>query len=122
MEARFEGELEVISEVDGKQIPILMRKFLSVEGLEFNLISVRKLDSESMKIVHEGGVGLILNGKKKLAVAPLDRKVNLYKLNFGTAYTLHIQTLHNSFFLHGHTLHSFFLHRHTLHNLLGGKF
>ena len=82
LEARFEGELEVVSEVDGEKIPILIRKVLSVEGLEFNLISVRKLDSEGMKIVHEGGAGLILKGKTKLAVAPLDTKVNLYKLSF----------------------------------------
>ena len=73
--SKVEGELEVVSEVDGEKI--LIRKVLSVEDLEFNLISVRKLDSEGMKIVHEGGAGLILIGKTKLSVAPLDTKVNL---------------------------------------------
>ena len=54
LEVRFEGKLEIVSKVDGQKIPILIRKVLSVEGLEFSLISVRKLDSEGMKIVHEG--------------------------------------------------------------------
>lgn len=57
---------------------IVIRDVLLIPGLELNLLSVRKLEMNSFKVLFENGQGKILKTNKVIAVA--ERKNKLYEL------------------------------------------
>lgn len=75
------GEVEVISCVKGKDIPITIKNVLSVPGLNYNLISVRKLEMKGYTITFRNGEGTIQKGNVTLAVGSR-KESQLYALNF----------------------------------------
>lgn len=61
------GDVKIKTVVADREIPVLIKDVLFVPGLELNLLSVRKLEMNGLKIVFEGGKGQIMKGKQILA-------------------------------------------------------
>lgn len=63
LQASQTGELNVVSTVNGKKIPIMIRNVLLVQGLYYNLLSVRKLEMNGFKVLFADGKGTIMKEK-----------------------------------------------------------
>lgn len=84
--AKHVGELNVISYVNGVEIPITIKNVLSVPDLKFNLLSVSVLEHNGFRVIFENGKGTIDKNGKLIAVA---KRTNfkLYELNVKQAET-----------------------------------
>jgi len=69
LEAKLKGEIKVISIVKGKEIEVTIKDVLSIPGLCYNLLSVRKLEMNGFSTIFENSQGLIKKGNKTIAVA-----------------------------------------------------
>lgn len=74
------GEINVKTSVDGSTNQIVIKGVLIVSGLEYNLLSVQKLDMNGFKIVFENSKAMIMKENKVIAIAV--RKTKLYELTF----------------------------------------
>lgn len=79
LKARHVGEIKGKIHVNGKQRIILIQNVLHVTGLQFNLLSVPKLEMKGYRILFEKGKGIILKNNKVVAVA--NRNYRVYELN-----------------------------------------
>ena len=77
------GDLRVRTQVNGKTSNILITEILSVSGLEYNFLSVRKLEINGFSIIFKDGKGIIKKGNCIAAIAY--RKDKLYKMCFECA-------------------------------------
>lgn len=75
------GELEVVSSVNGKEVPIKIMNVLSVSGLKYNLLSVRKLELNGFKVIFKNGKEIIQKSNRIVAVASRSES-QLYVLCF----------------------------------------
>ena len=78
MIARHTGEAIVEAEVHGRKNLITIQDILVVPGLEYNLLSVRKLELKGFKILFSDGKGLI--SRREIIVAEAYRQNTLYEL------------------------------------------
>lgn len=69
LQARQVGEIEVVSTVNGKENAIKIKDVLVVPGLQYNLLSVPKLEMNGFRVIFENGKGLIERDKVMVAVA-----------------------------------------------------
>jgi len=76
--AKCVGEMHVKTTVDGTVTS--QKSLLLVPGLEFNLLSVRKLEMNDFKIVFQNAMGTSLKGNKVIDTAY--RKHKLHELTF----------------------------------------
>lgn len=76
------GEIHVINNVNGNINKIIIKDVLLVPELDFNLLSVRKLDLNGFTIVFKDGEGTILMNNEVIAVAYLRHK--LYEISFSS--------------------------------------
>jgi len=77
--AKKKGDISMNCYVSGKITRVKVTNVLIVPNLEFNLISVSRLEMNGFKIVIENGKATIMLENKRIAVAV--RKVKLYKLS-----------------------------------------
>jgi len=81
LQARQAGEIEVVSMVKGKEITVKIKDILIVPGLQYNLLSVPKLEMNGFRITFEYGKELIERSNRLVAIA-LRQKSQVYLLNF----------------------------------------
>jgi len=81
MQANQVGELNVTNTVNGKTNQIIIRGVLLVKNLTYNLLSVRKLETNGFKVLFTGRKGIISKGNKVIAIATINNS-QLYELNF----------------------------------------
>lgn len=79
LKARYIGKSEGKVDVNRKQKKIFIQDVLYVPGLQFNLLSVPKLEMKRYKILFEIGKGTISKNNKVAAVA--NRNHRVYELN-----------------------------------------
>lgn len=72
LQANQTGELNVVSTVNGKKIPIIIRGVLLMQGLYYNLLYVKKLEMNGFKVLFADEKGTIM--KKKLSNSYSDQK------------------------------------------------
>lgn len=70
-----------MSTANGEKIPVVIRNVLLVQGLYYNLLSVRKLEVSGFKVLFADGKGTIMKGNKVIAVA-IRNNSQLYELKF----------------------------------------
>lgn len=71
MQANQVGELNVTNTVNGKTNQIIIREVLLVKNLTYNLLSVRKLETNGFEVLFTGGKGIISKGNKVIAIATI---------------------------------------------------
>ncbi|KAF2894163.1 hypothetical protein ILUMI_12017 [Ignelater luminosus] len=59
IEANQVGNIDIVSEVNGKEYFIKVKDVLSVPGLNHNLLSVRKMEMNGFEVVFKNDKGLI---------------------------------------------------------------
>ena len=75
------GDLDVVSIINGKEIPVKVKNVLSVPGLKFNLMSVSKLEKNGFEVTFKNGKGIIQKDNHIIAVASRS-ETQLYSLCF----------------------------------------
>ncbi|KAF2887240.1 hypothetical protein ILUMI_18933, partial [Ignelater luminosus] len=77
---------DIVSEVNGKEYFIKAKDVLSVSGLNHNLLSVRKLETNEFEVVFKNGRGLIKKKNCVVAVASTtESQMYLVKCKYKTA-------------------------------------
>ena len=80
--SRKTGDIKASSIVDNSEMSITIKDVLLMPDLEFNLLSIRKLDMNGYRIDFENGKGSIIKGNKIVAVA--HRKFKLHEMDLLT--------------------------------------
>lgn len=80
MEAISMGDFEVVSEVEGREIPITMKNVLCVPGLRVNLLSISTVEKAGFEVVCSDGKMVIK--KNNVVYAECKRHNSLYRLIF----------------------------------------
>lgn len=80
--AKYAGELQATTLVNGNEIPITVKRILIVPGLSHNLLSVRRLETNGFEIRFKNGSGVIEKHRKVVAVATREGTSQLYTVQF----------------------------------------
>ncbi|KYM93681.1 Copia protein [Cyphomyrmex costatus] len=81
LQARQARDIEVVSTVEGKENTVKIKDVLVVPGLQYNLLSVPKLEMNGFRITFVNGKGLIEKDNVTVAVA-LRKNSQVYLLSF----------------------------------------
>ncbi|KAF2879516.1 hypothetical protein ILUMI_26658 [Ignelater luminosus] len=87
IEANKVGDIDIVSEVNGKEYFIKVKDVLSVPGLNHNLLSVRKMEMNEFEVVFKNGKGLIKTKNCIVAVASrTESQMYLVKCKYKTVF------------------------------------